>query len=84
MTVVDQQGREVRRFAVYGAGVCGAGANMAFRAAQLRSLGGYRTALGPGTPAHAGEDLALVISHLWNGGSIGYEPGRHRFRHAPH
>ncbi|MCZ2829872.1 glycosyltransferase [Modestobacter sp. VKM Ac-2986] len=72
--VQDWEGREVRRFAVYGAGAVGAGANMAFRASALRRLGAFDVALGTGTPARGGEDLAAFISLLWNGGVIGYEP----------
>ncbi|MGY2078734.1 glycosyltransferase [Modestobacter sp. SYSU DS0657] len=74
VAAVDWTGAEQRRFAVYGAGVCGAGANMAFRASVLRDIGGFDPSLGPGTPARGGEDLALFITHLWRGGAIGYEP----------
>jgi GT2 family glycosyltransferase len=74
VTVEDEDGRPVRSFAVYGAGVAGAGANMAFRTAALRRAGGFDLALGAGTPARGGEDLAAVIGLLWNGGSVGFEP----------
>jgi glycosyltransferase involved in cell wall biosynthesis len=74
VTAHDWSGRELRTFAVYGAGIAGAGANMAFRAEALRRLGGFDLSLGPGTPARGGEDLVLFIAHLWNGGAIGYEP----------
>ncbi len=74
VTVEDERGEVVRTFTVYGAGVAGAGANMAFRASTLRRLGGFDRALGAGTPARGGEDLAAIIGVLWNGGSIGFEP----------
>jgi GT2 family glycosyltransferase len=74
VAVQDWDGAEVRRFAVYGAGACGAGANMAFRTAALRRVGPFDQDLGTGTPARGGEDLAMFIRLLTSGGSIGYEP----------
>jgi GT2 family glycosyltransferase len=74
VAVEDWDGAEVRRFAVYGAGACGAGANMAFRASALARVGPFDEALGTGTPARGGEDLAMFIRLLVDGGSIGYEP----------
>ena len=74
VTVLDWAGAEVRRFAVYGAGVCGAGANMSFRTEALRRLGGFDVALGAGTRAKGGEDLAAIIRLLWDGQAVGYEP----------
>jgi GT2 family glycosyltransferase len=74
VAVQDWDGAEVRRFAVYGAGACGAGANMAFRARALQRFGPFDEALGTGTPARGGEDLAMFIRLLAGGGSIGYEP----------
>ncbi len=74
VTAVDWDGREVRRFAVYGAGICGAGANMAFRKTAFSRLGGFDLSLGPGTPARGGEDLVLFMRLLWEGGRIGFEP----------
>jgi glycosyltransferase involved in cell wall biosynthesis len=74
ITESDWDGRVVRRFALYGAGVCGAGANMSFRVAALRRLGGFDTALGAGTPARGGEDLFVFMRLLWDGGTIGFEP----------
>ncbi|MBN9098046.1 MULTISPECIES: glycosyltransferase [unclassified Pseudonocardia] len=70
----DSDGRVVRRFAIYGAGACGAGCNMAFRRAALRGRSPFDTALGTGTPAQGGEDLAAIIGLLWNGGLLGFEP----------
>lgn len=74
VAVETWDGAEVRRFAVYGAGACGAGANMAFRAGALQRVGPFDEALGTGTPARGGEDLAMFIRLLSSGGSIGYEP----------
>jgi GT2 family glycosyltransferase len=59
----------------FAAGTFGSGANMAFRAAALRRLGGFDVALGPGTPARGGEDLAAFVEVVTGGGTIVYEPG---------
>ncbi|WP_423919439.1 glycosyltransferase [Frigoribacterium sp. 2-23] len=74
VSVRNGGGEELRKVAVYGVGAFGAGANMAFRASALRRVGGFDTALGTGTPARGGEDLATMISILWTGGALGYEP----------
>lgn len=82
-TVRDDQGREVRRLPIYGIGGYGAGANMAFRRSSLHNLGLFDTALGTGTRARGGEDLAMLVAILWSGGTIGYEPAavvHHRHR----
>lgn len=82
ITVVDD-GEVVRRFAVYGVGAYGAGANMSFRRSALERIGGFDLALGTGTPARGGEDLAAFIGVLWTGGRIAYEPAaivHHRHR----
>ena len=70
----DAAGRAVRSHPVYGAGVCGAGCNMAFRRSALAGGEPFDLALGTGTPARGGEDLAAMIEVLWHGGRIGYEP----------
>lgn len=83
VAVRDSAGETVRVFAVYGSGAFGAGANMAFRKQTLDRLGGFDLALGTGTPARGGEDLAVLIGVLWTGGVLGYEPGavaHHRHR----
>lgn len=83
ITARDLRGAQVRRFSVYGVGAYGAGANMAFRREALQRLGLFDVALGTGTPARGGEDLAMMISVLWTGGKIGYEPAsvvHHRHR----
>jgi glycosyltransferase involved in cell wall biosynthesis len=60
---------------IYATGGFGTGSNMAFRTAALRQLGGFDEALGPGTPARAGEDLEVFVALLTAGGRLAYEPG---------
>jgi GT2 family glycosyltransferase len=55
-------------------GRCGSGANMAFDAACLRRLGGFDPALGTGTRAKGGDDLAAFFSVLAGGWRIVYQP----------
>ena len=81
--VRDTHDVETRSFSLYGIGAYGAGANMAFRTASLESVGGFNVALGVGTPTRGGEDLAVLINILWQGGQIAYEPAAyvlHRHR----
>ena len=59
---------------LYETGEFGLGSNMAFRTAALREAGGFDLALGTGTQARAGEDLAMLIELLASGRRIGYEP----------
>jgi hypothetical protein len=58
----------------YTAGRLGSGANMAFRATFLRSVGGFDPALGPGSPAQGGEDLTLFFQAVTLGYKLVYEP----------
>jgi GT2 family glycosyltransferase len=58
----------------YAAGRFGSGANIAFRTRVLKGIGGFDNALGTGTPARGGEDLAAFIQILSDGGSIAFEP----------
>ncbi|HET9850872.1 MAG TPA: glycosyltransferase [Candidatus Limnocylindrales bacterium] len=58
----------------FAAGTFGSGANMTFRASALRRLGAFDVALGPGTPARGGEDLAAFVEVVTSGGTIVYEP----------
>jgi GT2 family glycosyltransferase len=60
---------------VYRLGEYGTGSNMALRTSVLRDLGGFDEALGPGTPAMAGEDILLFLRLLSRGGRLAYEPG---------
>ncbi|HUV06007.1 MAG TPA: glycosyltransferase family 2 protein [Armatimonadota bacterium] len=56
------------------AGKVGAGANMAFRTAVLRQLGGFDEALDCGTPAKAGGDTDMFYRILRHGYKVCYEP----------
>lgn len=59
----------------FAAGCFGSGANMAFRTGVLRSLGGFDTATGAGTPARGGDDLLAFYEVLTAGHTLAYEPG---------
>ncbi|MEV6397596.1 glycosyltransferase [Streptomyces sp. NPDC051907] len=56
------------------AGSFGSGANMAFRASVLRSVGGFDPATGTGTPAKGGDDLYAFVSVLAAGRRLRYTP----------
>jgi GT2 family glycosyltransferase len=71
---VGDDARVRRSFSLYAAGSFGAGANMAFRATRLRELGGFDCALGGGTDAKGGEDLAVFARLAWRGYAVGFEP----------
>ena len=58
----------------YAAGALGTGATMAFRTSVLRDLGGFDPALGGGTPARGGEDLAVFVGILLAGWKVVYAP----------
>jgi len=58
----------------YTAGRFGTGANMAFTAAFLDSVGGFDLALGTGTPAQNGEDLAAFFQVVTRGYTLVYTP----------
>lgn len=67
----------------YSPAMYGAGCNMAFRRQVLQGLGGFPTALGPGTPARGGEDLAVCIESVLRGGRYAFAPSalvRHTHR----
>jgi GT2 family glycosyltransferase len=67
----------------YTAGRLGSGANMAFEASALRALRGFDPALGAGTPARGGDDLAAFAQVLLAGHRLVYQPEavvRHRHR----
>jgi GT2 family glycosyltransferase len=57
-----------------GAGNFGAGANMAFRVAVLRRLGGFDEALDTGAPVPGGGDLDIFYRIIRSGYAIVYEP----------
>jgi len=67
----------------YNAGRFGAGCNMAFRKSTVEKMGGFNKALGTGTLAKGGEDLAMFIEFLVDGGTLAFEPAavvRHSHR----
>ncbi len=56
------------------AGAFGSGANMAFRTGRLRAAGGFDPALGAGTAAMGGDDLAAFYDVVRGGHRLTYEP----------
>ncbi|MEV4555454.1 glycosyltransferase [Kitasatospora sp. NPDC049285] len=52
----------------------GTGANMAFNTELLRSIGGFDTAIGAGTPGRGGEDLLAFLQVLYSGAVVAYQP----------
>lgn len=58
----------------YAAGSFGSGANMAFRADVLRTIGGFDAALGAGTRARGGDDLDAFFRVLSTGHRLTYQP----------
>jgi GT2 family glycosyltransferase len=58
----------------FAAGAFGSGANMAFRTSALARIGGFDPALGAGTLAKGGDDLAAFASVVRAGYSLVYEP----------
>lgn len=73
-TVGDRLAGAAAQQPIYAMGPFGTGCNMAFRREVLTRLGGFDPALGPGTPARAGEDLLLLLRLLAEGGRLAYEP----------
>jgi O-antigen biosynthesis protein len=81
--VFDRRPPDGERIYPYAAGVFGSGANMAFRTSVLRGLGGFDPALGTGSPARGGDDLASFFDVVSAGHRLVYEPTalvRHRHR----
>jgi hypothetical protein len=58
----------------YSAGRFGSGANMAFRTSVLKAIGGFDPALGAGTLAKGGDDLAVFFDVITKGYRLIYEP----------
>jgi GT2 family glycosyltransferase len=58
----------------FSAGVFGSGANMAFKTAVLREIGGFDPALGAGSGGRGGDDLAAFFDVVTSGYAIVYEP----------
>jgi hypothetical protein len=48
---------------------------MAFRTSTLKTLGGFDPALGAGTPARGGDDLAIFFDVITQNYRLVYEPG---------
>jgi GT2 family glycosyltransferase len=70
---VPEEGGD-RVHSLYAVGEFGLGSNMAFRTSVLRAVGGFDEALGTGTPARGGEDLAMFLELLSRGYQLAYEP----------
>ncbi|MDH3658928.1 MAG: glycosyltransferase family 2 protein [Alphaproteobacteria bacterium] len=71
----------------YAAGAFGSGANMAFRRSSLLEIGGFDPALGAGTAAQGGDDLAAFFDVIARGFELVYAPDavlwhRHRRDYA--
>jgi glycosyltransferase involved in cell wall biosynthesis len=82
--IFDRNGHALdSRLYPYLPGTFGSGANIAVCASVLERIGGFDEALGPGTPARGGEDLAVMASVVLNGGRLAYEPSA-LVRHAHH
>ena len=58
----------------YAAGMFGSGANMAFSREAIESIGGFDTAMGAGTFARGGDDLAAFLDVILAGFRLIYEP----------
>jgi GT2 family glycosyltransferase len=69
-----QDHRPAGRLFPYTAGQFGSGANMAFRTEALKRIGGFDPALGAGTLARGGDDLAAFFKVVQGGYRLVYEP----------
>lgn len=58
----------------YAAGMFGSGANMSFRTEALLEVGGFDDALGVGTVAKGGDDLASFFEIIVHGWTLVYNP----------
>lgn len=67
----------------YAAGALGSGASIVMRTELARELGGFDPALGPATPATAGEDIDLLVRLLQSGSALSYEPRAIVWRERP-
>ena len=63
------------------AGQLGSGANMSFRTAFLREIGGFDPALGAGSTAKGGDDLAAFYEVIVRGHRLVYEPAAVVYHH---
>lgn len=71
---LDAEHQRTVQPAVYPRPTFGAGANMAFRSAALREIGGFDTGLGAGTPARGGEDTLALSEVMLAGHTLVYTP----------
>jgi glycosyltransferase involved in cell wall biosynthesis len=71
----DDDRRSIDPLYPYTAGAFGSGANMAFRTDALRDMRGFDPALGAGTEAKGGDDLAVFFDMIAAGHAIAYQPG---------
>lgn len=70
----------------WASGTLGSGANMGFTTAHLRDVGGFDGALGAGTVALGGDDLAAFYDVIVRGHQLVYEPAAivsHRHHRDP-
>ncbi|HEX4218846.1 MAG TPA: glycosyltransferase [Acidimicrobiales bacterium] len=75
-TTFDLRGSQsTDRLFPFTAGRLGSGANMAFDAHYLRAIGGFDAALGTGSPARGGDDLAALFGLIADGHTLAYRPG---------
>jgi hypothetical protein len=68
----------------YTAGTFGSAANMAFQTSILRDMGGFDPALGAGSVARGGDELAIFFKTITTGYKIVYQPAaivHHRHHH---
>jgi hypothetical protein len=72
--IFDPAGRDEGPLFPYAAGSFGSGANMAFRTDVLREIRGFDPALGAGTTARGGDDLAAFFDVIAAGYAVAYEP----------
>ncbi|NUT33975.1 MAG: glycosyltransferase family 2 protein [Hamadaea sp.] len=70
-TVTTSRGETM---SLYQSGHFGDGPNMSFRTEVLRSLGGFTTVLGAGTPSLAGEDPDVLVRLLFAGHTLVFDP----------
>jgi glycosyltransferase involved in cell wall biosynthesis len=71
---VRRSGATSRSLYPYLPGMYGSGANMAFRTAALRRLGGFDPVLGSRTAVPAGEDIDVLMRMVLAGHTVAYEP----------
>jgi hypothetical protein len=72
--IFDAARRRTDHLFPYAAGTFGSGANMAFRTEVLRAIRGFDPALGAGTTAKGGDDLAAFFDVIAAGHAVAYEP----------